>query len=220
MHAMHPPHHLPLSSGESVVIGLLAAMVVLLPLLWEPVNHFATMSHEGAHALLAVFLGLTVTGVIVNREAGGKTTVLGEGLRVVLVMIIGYLGPSLFGLGAAKLISVGAPIAVLWLVVILLVLLLFTLGRSFGLISVPIAIVAFYLILRYTHAGAEIAIAYAVAWLLLLAGVRHAIGDGIRAADADALRSKTHLPRMLWAGLWLAGTFAALLVGGKLLVLG
>jgi len=97
---------------------------------------------------------------------------------------------------------------------------LFLLGRSFGMFSVPIAIAACYLILRYTHAGTEVVAAYAVAWLLLLAGVRHAIGDGVRAGDAHALRKRTHLPRRLWALLWLAGTGAALLVGGKLLVLG
>jgi hypothetical protein len=111
-------------------------------------------------------------------------------------------------------------VTVLWLVVILLVLLLFLLGRSFGMFSIPIAIGLFYLILRFTHAGTEVVAAYAVAWLLLLSGLRHAIGDGVRAADADVLRKRTHLPRRLWALLWLAGTTAALLVGGKLLVFG
>jgi hypothetical protein len=219
MEGMHPIHP-PLSGGESIVIGLVVAAVVMIPLLWAPVEHFSTMSHEGAHALLAVFLGLTVTGVVVDRHAGGKTSVVGEGLRVVLVMLTGYLGPSLFGLGAAKLISLGDPVTVLWLVITLLVMLLFLLGRSFGMFSVPIAIALFYLILRYTHAGTEVVAAYVVAWLLLLSGVRHAIGDGIRAGDAHALRKQTHLPRLLWAALWLAGTGAALLIGGKLLVLG
>jgi Peptidase M50B-like len=219
MEGMHPIHP-PLSGGESIVIGLVVAAVVMIPLLWAPVEHFSTMSHEGAHALLAVFLGLTVTGVVVDRHAGGKTSVVGEGLRVVLVMLIGYLGPSLFGLGAAKLISLGDPVTVLWLVITLLVMLLFLLGRSFGMFSIPVAIALFYLILRYTHAGTEVVAAYAVAWLLLLSGVRHAIGDGIRAGDAHALRKQTHLPRLLWAALWLAGTGAALLIGGKLLVLG
>ena len=219
MEGMHPIHP-PLSGGESIVIGLVVAAVVMIPLLWAPVEHFSTMSHEGAHALLAVFLGLTVTGVVVDRHAGGKTSVVGEGLRVVLVMLIGYLGPSLFGLGAAKLISLGDPVTVLWLVITLLVMLLFLLGRSFGMFSIPIAIVLFYLILRYTHAGTEVVAAYAVAWLLLLSGVRHAIGDGIRAGEAHALRKQTHLPRLLWAALWLVGTGAALLIGGKLLVLG
>lgn len=219
MYGMHPIHP-PLPAGESIVIGLVVAAVVMVPLLWATVEHFSTMTHEGAHALLALFLGLTVTGVIVDRHAGGKTSIVGEGLRVVLVLLIGYLGPSLFGLGAAKLISLGDPLAVLWLVIFLLVLVLFLLDRSFGMFSVPIAIALLYLILRYTHARTEVVAAYAVTWLLLLSGVRHAIGDGIRAADADALRGQTHLPRLLWALLWLAGTTAALLAGGKLLVLG
>jgi hypothetical protein len=216
MHGMHPP----LSAGESVVIGLVVAVVVLVPLLWGAVSHFSTMTHEGAHALLAVILGLTVTEVILDRNANGKTSVVADGLRAVLVVVIGYLGPSLFGLGAAKIIALGYPVTVLWLVVLLLVLVLFLLGRSFGMFSVPIAIGLCYLILRYTHTGTEVVAAYAVTWLLLLSGVRHAIGDGIRAADADALRGLTHLPRILWVLLWLAGTGAALLVGGKLLVMG
>jgi hypothetical protein len=219
MEGMHPIHP-PLSGGESIAIGLVVTAVVMIPLLWAPVEHFTTMTHEGAHALLAVILGLTVAEIILDRHAGGKTSFAGEGLKALLVALIGYLGPSLFGLGAAKIISLGDPVTVLWLVVLLLVLVLFLIGRSFGLFSVPIAIALFYLILRYTHTGTEVVAAYAVAWLLLLAGLRHAIGDGIRAADATVLRKQTHLPRILWAALWLIGTGAALLVGGKLLVLG
>jgi hypothetical protein len=55
---------------------------------------------------------------------------------------------------------------------------------------------------------------------LLLTGLRTAIAHGIHSEAADNLRSRTHLPRSLWWLLWLAGTAAALLVGGKLLVLG
>lgn len=216
MQAIHPP----LSSGESVVIGLVAAAVVLIPLLRGPVEHLSTMTHEGAHALLAVILGLTVTEIVLDRNSEGRTGIVGEGLRVVLVLLIGYLGPSLFGLGAARLISLGYPVAVLWLLVILLVLLLFLLGRSFGVFSVPVAILLFYVILRYTHTGTEVVAAYAVAWLLLLSGLRTAVSHGIRSADADTLRSRTHMPPHLWALLWLAGTIGALLVGGKMLVLG
>jgi hypothetical protein len=212
--------HQSLPAGESIVIGLVAAAVVLVPLLWAPVQHFSTMTHEGAHALLAVLLGLTVTEIVLDRHSGGKTSVVGEGLRVILVVLIGYLGPSLFGLGAARLISLGDPITVLWLLVLLLVLVLFLLGRSFGMFSVPVAIALLYLILRYTHAGTEVVIAYSVAWLLLLSGVRHAVGHGIHAVDADILRRRTHLPRLLWSLLWLAGTVGALLVGGRLLVRG
>lgn len=216
MLAIHPP----LSAGESVLIGLVTAAVVLVPLLWAPLEHFSAMTHEAAHALLAVILGLAVTEIVLDRHSQGRTSVAGEGLRIVLVLIIGYLGPSLFGLGAARLISLGYALAVLWLLVVLLVLVLFLLGRSFGLISVPIAIALLYVIIRYTHAGTEIVAAYALAWLLLLSGLRTAIGHNIHAADADVLRRRTHLPRHLWSLLWLVGTAVALLVGGKLLVLG
>jgi hypothetical protein len=49
MQGMHPAHP-PLSGGESIVIGLVASAVVMIPLLWTPVEHFSTMTHEGAHA--------------------------------------------------------------------------------------------------------------------------------------------------------------------------
>jgi hypothetical protein len=136
MHATH----LPLSSGESALIGLVAMAVVMVPLLRAPVEHFSSMTREGTHALLAVILGLTVTGIVLDRHSGGRTSIAGEGLRVVLVVLIGFLGPSMFGLGAAKIISAGHPVAVLWLLVLLLVLVLFLLGRSFGMLSVPVAI--------------------------------------------------------------------------------
>jgi hypothetical protein len=216
MQVIHPP----LSAGASVLVGLVATAVVMIPMLWMPVEHFSAMTHEGAHALLAIILGLTVTSIVLDRHSRGKTSFTDEGLRVVFVILIGYLGPSLFGLGAARFISLGDPVAPLWLLVVLLAGVLFLLGRSFGMFSVPIAIVLLYVILRYTHAEAEVVVSYAVTWLLLLSGVRVAVGHGVHATDADLLRSRTHLPRLLWSLLWLAGTVGALLLGGKLLVVG
>ncbi len=216
------PAHLPLSSGESALIGLVVAVVVLVPLLGLPAAHFSGMTREAAHALLASILGLTVAEILLDRHSGGRTRIVGEGLRIVLVFLIGYLGPSLFGLGAARLITLGYSVAVLWLLVILLVGVLFLLGRSFGLLSVPFAIAALYVVLRYAHGRTEVIAAYAVAWLLLVSGVRTVIAHGMRSGATDNLRSRTHLPfsHGLWWLLWLAGAVAALLVGGKLLVLG
>jgi Peptidase M50B-like len=216
MQAIHPP----LSGGESILIGLAAAAVVMVPLLGAPVEHFSSMTREGTHALLAVILGLTVAEIVLDRHSKGRTNIAGEGLRAVLVVLIGFLGPSLFGVGAAELIAHGKPVAVLWMLVLLLVLVLFLVRKSFGMLSVPVAIAALYLVLRYVHTGTEVVAAYAVAWLLLLSGLRAAVRHGINSGHADALRKRTHLPRLLWALLWLAGTVVALFIGGKLLVLG
>jgi hypothetical protein len=41
---------------------------------------------------------------------------------------------------------------------------------------------------------------------------------GSRAGDAVILASATHVPRVLWSGMWLVGTAAALVAGGALLV--
>ncbi|MGH3171776.1 MAG: M50 family metallopeptidase [Trebonia sp.] len=213
--------HMPLSAGEAILIGLAVLAITVLPLLWTPVEHFYTMGHEAAHALLAIFLGFSVAEIVLDRHSNGVTRVIaGEGLRLVLVGIAGYLGPSVFGLAAARLISLGYPVTVIWLTVVLLVLLMFLISRSFGLLSVPIAIAVLIGILRYAHGRPEVFIAYGLAWLLLLSGVRVAIADGIKAEDAHSLRRSTHLPRALWALIWLAGTVGALIVGGSLLVLG
>jgi hypothetical protein len=60
---------------------------------------------------------------------------------------------------------------------------------------------------------------YGLTWLLLLSGVRVAVNDGVNAGDADNLRNRTGLPRLLWALLWMAGTIWAVYVGVRLLVL-
>ncbi len=42
---------------------------------------------------------------------------------------------------------------------------------------------------------------------------------GANAGDAGNLSRTRHIPRLIWALLWLAGTLLALVVGGKWLVL-
>src|ERR1700759_3038887 len=97
----------PLPGAEAALIGLLALAIVAIPFLWTLVDHVDTMAHEGIHALLAAALGVSVLEFVLNRAGSGHVRHDAErfGLRVLIVSLAGYLGPSAFGLGAARLIA-------------------------------------------------------------------------------------------------------------------
>ena len=210
--------------AKLLISGLLciaALAVVMIPFLWPLAQQFSVMAHEGAHALVGSIMGSTVEGVRLEIESTGGTTwaVASEGVRRTLTRFVGYLGPSGFGLWAAKLIETGHIVTVLWIAVIFLVLLLFVIRKSFGMVSVPAAIAALALVMRYAHSGVEEVIIYGMTWLLLLSGVRVAVARGTDAADAQNLSDTTHIPRLIWSLLWIAGTVLAVIIGGKWLVL-
>jgi hypothetical protein len=211
----------PLPGGTAALIGLGALVVVTVPFLWPLARHVNVMAHEGAHALAAILLGFVLETVILKRETGETTYQAARGaiLRLITVGFIGYLGPSLFGLAAAKLIETGRVITVLWLLIMLLVLLFSFLGRSLGMISVPVAIVLLVLVTRNAHAWLEEIVVYGLTWLLLLDGVRVAVAHGAKAGDAVILGGRTHIHPRFWSLLWIAGTVLAVIIGGKWLVL-
>lgn len=127
----------------------------------------------------------------------------------------GYLGPSAFGLGAARFIQFGHIIAVLWVTMLLLALLLIRLKPSFGMVTVPLAGFLIFLVLKHMPLTAQILAAYAITWFLLLSGVRIVLQRGIAAVDAGILRDHTSIPRLVWFARWLAGTVAAVLIGAR-----
>jgi hypothetical protein len=219
-HAPLPGMQMPLPGPVAALVGLAALAVVLIPTLWRLADHLDTMAHEGAHAVVGSTLGFTVLGVRMDANANGVTHLAAsDGLRSLLTSFVGYLGPSAFGLCAAKLIETGRVVTVLWVATILLVLLLFLVRKSFGVVSVPVAIALLVVSMRYAHEGLQEVISYGLTWLLLLCGARTAMVHGAGAGDAGFLSATTHLPRRLWALLWIAGTLLAVVVGGKWLVL-
>lgn len=112
--------------------------------------------------IAASTMGFVVWGVTLDRDGGGLTGYLagGDGPRVLLVTFVGYLGPSGFGLGAAKLVETGHAVGVLWIAAFFLVLLLFIIRKSFGVVSVPAAITLLAFVMRYAHAGPEKVVVY------------------------------------------------------------
>lgn len=209
----------PLSAAGAVLIGLVALAAVSLQEIWLIARHVNTIAHEGAHAIAGSAVGQRIRGVTLNPNAtGGTLTAGGKATGNLTVGFVGYLGPSLFGLGAAKLIEVGHSVAVLWLTLILLILLLFVLRKVFSYVPVIATGLVIYLIARYGSVGADAIAAYLITWFLLLSGVRVVLDHNLNAVDAGNLAELTHIGRAFWVLLWLVGSIAAVAIGGALLV--
>jgi len=210
----------PLSSETVAVIGLVALGVVALDVGWQVVRHLTVMAHEGAHALTGLLLLGAFHGIELHADGTGGTDISpATGLRAIPIALVGYLGPSAFGLGAAKLIELRYTTLVLWVVLFLLAVLLVGLRRSFGLISVILAGGIVFGLARYTPMHVQVVSSYAITWLLLLSGVRRVLEVGVSSDDGGRLRGMTGLPHVLWFLLWLTATLAAAAFGARLLIM-
>jgi Peptidase M50B-like len=210
----------PLSEAAAVLVGLVALVAISVDLGWRIIRHPGVMAHEGAHAVVGWLLFRKVGGIKMDSAGNGVTLVERGGcLGSVVMFFAGYVGPSLFGLGAARLIEFGHVVAVLWITLFLLGVLLMSVRWSFGIITVVLTGAAVYGIARYTPMQVQMVAGYGIAWLLLLTGVRQIVEHGVNASDAAVLSSRTAIPRLAWALLWLAATLAALAVGGSMLVM-
>ena len=210
----------PLSGMAAALIGLAAFGAVVLDISWRILRYGTVMAHEGGHAVMSAMTLHKVDGIRLNPDATGETAYASAGwLGNILVGFAGYLGPSLFGLAAAKLIELGHIEVVLWLALFLLALLLVAVRTAWGVFSIVVAGGLVFLFVRYTPASVQIVAAYAISWLLLLTGVRGIWQRGARAADAATLSGLTFIPAFIWFLFWLAGTVMAVAVGGKWLIL-
>ena len=210
----------PLSAAAATVTGLAAFAAVAMDAGWQFVRHGTVMAHEGAHAVLGSLAFRKVSGVTLNADATGATEMRSGGcLGGIFIGFAGYAGPSLFGLGAARLIQLGHSVAVLWVALFLLCVLATGLKRSYGLITVVVAGALVYVVGRYASLGAQVVGAYLITWMLLLSGVRRVLEIGALSSDGANLSQLTMIPRVIWYLLWLAVSLGALALGGKMLVM-
>lgn len=211
----------PLPASDAVVIGLLALIVVYGGTLWRIASHAETVLHESAHVLVGIAAGRRILGVNIDTNGGGRTVMMpNSGFGFGVAASVGYIGPSAAGLIAAGLISAGRMVAVLWLGLLLFAFMLLLVRNFFGGIVILTCGALLYLVLRYTAAGVQVAVAYGVTWFLLLSGTRVAFTAAIspeRVTDAGILAGSTFLWRSAWCFLWLAGAIAALVAGGFIL---
>ena len=229
---MHPPLsdalsrigeiQIPLSAPVALIIGMLVFIAVLGSALWKITTHAETVVHEAAHAMVGFAAGRRIRRVEINPNGGGSTVMVPQtGFGYGVAAFAGYIGPSAAGLLAAWLISMGHIVAVLWLAGLLLAVMVLMVRNFFGGIVILACSALLYLVLRYTTVGVETALAYGVTWFLLLSAPKIALSAAKspkNVADAKILAGMTPLWPSAWCFLWVAGTIAALVVGGALLV--
>lgn len=209
----------PLPAPAALLIGMLTAIVVHGPALWNVATHVNTVVHEGAHAVVGLGTGHRIRGVTIARDGGGGTEMVPDsGLGFACAAFAGYIGPSVAGLIAAGLISIGRIIIVLWLGLLLLAAMLLMVRNWFGGTVILACGVLLYLLLRYTAVGVETTFAYSVTWFLLVSGPKAVLGAGSKPADAAILARITILWPSAWSFLWLIGTIVALVGGAAILV--
>ena len=133
-----------------------------------------TIAHEGAHGLVALAAGRRLSGIRLHSDTSGLTVSAGRptGLGMVLTCAAGYIGPGLFGLGAAALLAAGHAIGLLWALLALLALLLVQIRNWYGLWSVLVTGAVVFAATWWLPPEGQAAFAALATWFLLLAAPR------------------------------------------------
>jgi hypothetical protein len=207
-------------SGPIAVLLALVAVSAVLPGAWVITHHITVIAHEAAHATFGSAIGGTIGGIRLTRKAEGVTAIGGtKAVGSFFTLLVGYLGPSVFGIGAAGLIKTGHIISVLWVALLALLSFMFVLRRSFGIVTVVVLFVLLFLVAAFATVGLQVVTSYGISWFLLVSGMRRILEIfGTAAGDAAELRRMTKIPHRFWHVFWMAGTAAGLLFGTVLLL--
>jgi hypothetical protein len=210
-----------------VATAVAALLLIGLPLLWRRTRHVVTIAHEGAHGLAAVVTGRRLSGIRLHSDTSGLTVSAGRptGPGMVLTLLAGYVGPGLFGLGAAALLAAGHAVGLLWALLTLLALLLVQIRNWYGLWSVLVTGGLLFAATWWLPTAGQVLVAATATWFLLLAAPRAVLElqtvrrrRGSPDSDADQLARLTHVPALLWVGVFLLVDVGALALGGSWLL--
>jgi hypothetical protein len=211
-----------LAERATVATAAVALLLVAVPAAWRLSRHVVTIAHEGAHGVVALLTGRSLSGIRLHSDTSGLTVSRGKprGPGMVATAFAGYAGPALLGLCGAYLLHRQHALAALWLAVLLLALLLLQIRNFFGLYAVALAGAGVFAVTWWGSAGLQSWAAYVGTWFLLLAAPRPVLElqrlrrrGGARSSDADTLARLTGLPGLVWVGLFLVTTLGCLVLG-------
>jgi len=201
------------------------AWILAVPLYYVA-KFLATVAHEGGHALVAKLLFRKLESITFKRDSSGRTSYASAlpWLVAIPTAMAGYLGPSMFGLLAAYLLGKGATGTVLWASLAFLLVMLIAVRGVVGWVVVPVLMAAIFAITMGVHPPVQTMLTYMWVWFLLIVPVEDMLVF-MRAelwkdagSDSAKLQKLTLLPSALWGVLLLAGTIAALVYGGAMLL--
>ncbi|TIC82019.1 M50 family metallopeptidase [Nocardioides sp. GY 10127] len=204
-----------------VVTGVVAAVLVVSSLTWHTVRTGVTVVHEAGHALVAVLVGRRLAGIRLHSDTSGVTLSRGRptGPGMVAMLAAGYLAPAALGVVAALLLAAGRPLALLWLLVVMALLLLVWVRNAYGAL---VLVLLGGLVAALGWWGAEpwpSVAAYLVTWLLLLSAPRPLLEllgrgpAGRRGSDPEQLARVSGVPVLVWVWFMLLANLAGLVVG-------
>jgi Peptidase M50B-like len=207
--------------------AVLAGGLVFPRAVWPDTRMLVTITHEGAHGVAALLTGRRLEGIRLHSDTSGLTVSSGRasGPGMVTMLLAGYLGPAIVGLGAVGLLIAGHSLGLLWLFVILLALLLIQIRNFYGFALVVGCAVVLILVSWYLPATMQSSLAYVLTWTLLLAAPKpvleliqqRRVGRAPH-SDTDQLARLTRIPASLWAGGFLVANCAGLVLGAALLL--
>ncbi len=149
-----------------------ALLLVLHRQLWPVTRHLVTTAHEGAHGLVALLAGRRLAGIRLHSDSSGLAVSRGRpsGPGMMAMLLAGYPGPALVGLGVAALLASGHALAALWLLLALLTLLLVQIRNWFGLWSVLVTGALLFAVTWFAPEQVQSAVAYLIAWFCSTTG--------------------------------------------------
>ena len=207
--------------------AVVALLLVVVPEVWARTRHAVTIVHEGAHATAAVLTGRRLSGVRLHSDTSGLTVSVGRptGAGMVTTVLVGYIGPGLLGLGAAALLGTGHAVGLLWLLLAALLVLIVQVRNWFGLWSMLVFGTLIVVVTWWAPVEVQVAFAYLVTWFLLIGAPRPVLElQQLRrrrrtsGSDADVLARLTHLPGIVWVGIFLVVDVGVLALGARWLL--
>ncbi|NNG39806.1 M50 family metallopeptidase [Flexivirga sp. ID2601S] len=217
----------PLDARVTAALALVAAACILWAPAWRASRHVVTVAHEGAHGVVALLAGRSLSGIRLHSDSSGLTVSRGRarGFGMVATLFAGYVGPGVLGLLLASVLHSGHAVAALWLLLGALTLLLLQIRNLYGLWVVLVSGIALFAVTWWLSDDVQVGVAQTITWFLLLAcpwsiidlqRTRRA-GRG-RGSDPDQLARITPIPAGLWVTLMLLVALACLGLGGWLML--